>query len=311
MISLVMSTYNGAQYIIEQLDSIKNQTRKVDEVIIIDDNSTDETFSIIKEYILKNDLDWIVKKNLINLGWKRNFFESIKMTTGDIVFLCDQDDIWDNNKIEYMAKCFEDNKKIKLLQSNYEIYYYKKSTNIRQKIRTIIDNISHKKSKNSLVIKQRKIKPDFLHQEPGCVMAFKKELFTKYEKFWNINIGHDLQLTIFSLLDDSYFKFDYSSIKWRRHINNASTPEQFNCKKREIELTENDSIFSIIRIIIQNNDIVMSRKFYKYLRNSERLNNIRKKVVIEKRKLYWFFYFVYFRYFVRKRDIVSDLKYAK
>ena len=52
--SVVMATYNGAKYIIEQLDSIKNQTMRPDEVIISDDGSTDDTLKIVKNYIAKN-----------------------------------------------------------------------------------------------------------------------------------------------------------------------------------------------------------------------------------------------------------------
>jgi glycosyltransferase involved in cell wall biosynthesis len=51
-VSVAMATYNGADYIIEQLDSIYRQTRAVDEVIICDDCSKDNTVTIVKEYII-------------------------------------------------------------------------------------------------------------------------------------------------------------------------------------------------------------------------------------------------------------------
>ena len=50
-VSVVIATYNGEKYIVKQLESIRNQTRKPDEVIIVDDRSNDNTFKIVKEYI--------------------------------------------------------------------------------------------------------------------------------------------------------------------------------------------------------------------------------------------------------------------
>ena len=69
-LSVVISTYNGEDYIERQLDSIKNQTRPADEVLIIDDCSTDNTVNIIRRYIEKNDLcSWKFEVNNQNKGW--------------------------------------------------------------------------------------------------------------------------------------------------------------------------------------------------------------------------------------------------
>lgn len=311
MISLVMATYNGSKYILQQLESIKCQTRTIEEVVIIDDNSTDNTFEIISKYITTNNLNWRFKKNKTNSGWKKNFYELIKNTNGDIVFLCDQDDIWDKNKVEYMASVLEKNENVKLLQSNYELYFEEKPKKFGLKVRLFMDNFSHKKAKNTLQIKKRNISRDLLHQEPGCVMAFKRDLFNDFECYWNTEYGHDLQLTMFALLRDSYYIIDYSSIKWRRHLNNASTPVAFISDKRKNELLENQYLYDLIKKILKEKKISVNKKFNKYLIKNEKINNIRKKVVIEKKKLNWFRYFRYYRFFVRKRDILSDLKYIK
>jgi glycosyltransferase involved in cell wall biosynthesis len=67
-ISIVLSTYNGGAYITEQLDSILNQTRKADEVLIFDDCSTDKTCELISSFIEKNSLsNWRLTKNKTNL----------------------------------------------------------------------------------------------------------------------------------------------------------------------------------------------------------------------------------------------------
>lgn len=119
MISVVMATYNGGKYIEQQLDSIKNQTRKPDEVIICDDCSTDETVLIIKEYINQNKLqNWIVIENENNLGYYNNFFKAIKICKGDTIYLSDQDDVWDLRKIEIFEQFYENEPNASMIQSN-------------------------------------------------------------------------------------------------------------------------------------------------------------------------------------------------
>ena len=77
-LSVVISTYNGSKYILEQLDSIRNQTRRADEVMIIDDCSTDDTVEKINNFLKKYNLNnWKIVKNVENKGWKRNFMEGI------------------------------------------------------------------------------------------------------------------------------------------------------------------------------------------------------------------------------------------
>ena len=98
-ISLVMATYNGAKYLNEQLDSIKNQTLKLDEVIIVDDVSTDDTSYLVEKYISNHQLNWMFIKNEKNLGYKGNFKKGLAHASGDVIFLCDQDDIWHPDKV--------------------------------------------------------------------------------------------------------------------------------------------------------------------------------------------------------------------
>lgn len=118
MISVVMATYNGSKYIIEQLDSIKNQTKVPDEVIICDDCSTDDTCKIIEDYLKLNHLKgWKLFRNKKNKGFYMNFFNALERTKGDIIFLSDQDDIWDEKKIETFSEYYEQHSNISMIQS--------------------------------------------------------------------------------------------------------------------------------------------------------------------------------------------------
>ncbi|ETC93298.1 hypothetical protein T481_01650 [Enterococcus faecalis PF3] len=118
--TVVMATYNGEKNILEQLDSLKNQSKKIDEVLIWDDCSTDSTVKIIENFISENKLGetWHLKINTENLGWRKNFFNLLNAATKEIVFTCDQDDIWDASKIEVMCEAFA-NTDVKVLVSDY------------------------------------------------------------------------------------------------------------------------------------------------------------------------------------------------
>ncbi|VDR35100.1 glycosyltransferase family 2 protein [Alistipes sp.] len=105
-VSVAMCTYNGHQYIKEQLLSILEQTIPIDEIIICDDGSKDATIQIIIEYM--NAYPGVIKliKNSQNLGYTKNFEKAICLCSGDIIFLADQDDIWLPNKVQVICDFF-------------------------------------------------------------------------------------------------------------------------------------------------------------------------------------------------------------
>lgn len=101
-ISVAMATYNGEKYIEEQLRSICCQTRKPDEIVISDDGSKDATLEIVKQVAKSEDaqgIDFVVLTDNPRHGYCGNFEWAIKHTTGDYVFLSDQDDIWREDKV--------------------------------------------------------------------------------------------------------------------------------------------------------------------------------------------------------------------
>ncbi len=98
-VSIAIATFNGADYLEEQLDSFTKQIRLPDEVIVSDDCSTDKTIEIIKTFAKKAPFEVKLYQNSKNIGFAKNFEKCIKNTTGDIVFLSDQDDFWHEDKI--------------------------------------------------------------------------------------------------------------------------------------------------------------------------------------------------------------------
>ncbi|WP_339865433.1 glycosyltransferase family 2 protein [uncultured Algoriphagus sp.] len=108
LISIAMCTYNGEKYLRKQLDSLVNQTYPHVEISIFDDCSSDGTIAIILEYIeLFPQIK--LKQNPSNLGYQRNFEANFQACSGELIAPCDQDDIWDLNKLEKLYAILDDN----------------------------------------------------------------------------------------------------------------------------------------------------------------------------------------------------------
>ena len=119
-----MTTYNGSKYLQEQLDSFSNQTLLPNELVVVDDCSTDKTVKILKNF--KNTVPFTVKtivnnENLgskIKYGFAKNFEKAINNCSGDVVFLSDQDDVWFPDKLEKHIKIYECNPCVQMVSNN-------------------------------------------------------------------------------------------------------------------------------------------------------------------------------------------------
>jgi len=117
-ISIAMATYNGAAFLREQLDSIIAQSRLPDELIVCDDQSTDETVQILRDYAGRSPFPIRVEINEKRLGSTKNFEKAIGLCSGDIIALSDQDDVWMPHKLETIEGRFEREADLGLLFSN-------------------------------------------------------------------------------------------------------------------------------------------------------------------------------------------------
>ena len=105
-VSVALCTYNGERHLLEQLESIRQQTRLPDELIVCDDHSTDGSMEIVREFATRAPFAVRVVVNDTNLGSTRNFEQAIQLATGDIILLCDQDDVWLPEKVLRFTEMF-------------------------------------------------------------------------------------------------------------------------------------------------------------------------------------------------------------
>ncbi|MGN6395359.1 MAG: glycosyltransferase family 2 protein [Mucilaginibacter sp.] len=108
LVSIALCTYNGAKFLREQLDSLIAQTYANLEIVVVDDCSADETFEILTNYAARH-LQFKIYKNEKNLGFTGNFEKAVKLCTGELIALCDQDDIWLPQKIELQVNAINGN----------------------------------------------------------------------------------------------------------------------------------------------------------------------------------------------------------
>ncbi|WKY46942.1 glycosyltransferase [Eubacteriaceae bacterium ES3] len=293
-VSTVMSTYNGRRYLPEMLDSIRKQTREIDEVLIYDDKSSDETVSYIDKYIAEHKLvKWKLKVNKTNLGWERNFFQGLKKATGDVIFLCDQDDIWHEERIEKMTRAFEENDDIWLLASGFHAFTETGGEMIYQQ--------SVKTESQGIVSKVTFDKHYYKILRPGCTMAFRKDLLPMFEENWEKGTPHDVVLWVVAALLDKLFLYDQTFIEYRRHANNASRSIKYNY------LYTVNEIVRTIRI----NQWYLKSEYYKPEKRKliESLNiwcDLRNKLLTEKKFFAWLKLFKYREFYFTQRQYLVD-----
>ena len=175
--SVIITTYNGEKYVYSLLHSILTQSLRPDEVLIFDDCSSDSTPIIVNEFITSRKLEWKFYINPTNLGWRKNYIQGFQRATGDLIFPCDQDDVWKREKVEYMVSVMEMHQDINLLMTDF-----KKATNLD------IDNMlrSDEMIESSKLAGPTKIplKKIDTFSRPGCAFCFRKDFFSRIQPFW-------------------------------------------------------------------------------------------------------------------------------
>ncbi len=219
-ISVAMTTYCGEQFVVEQLQSLLNQSIKPDEVVICDDCSQDSTVVLVQEFIHQYSLEnWKLYINECNMGYVENYKKAMKLTTGDIVFLCDQDDIWCSDKIQLMVDQMEQNPRILALASNYRLVdqcgeYLE--TNVRR-VRKRIAN------PDATIVAERVTQGSVLYSNiaQGCTCAYRREVLSEYCQTSSRVLPHDWAVNMLAYRDRGLYFVNRELTLYRLHENNT------------------------------------------------------------------------------------------
>src|SRR5689334_21573774 len=116
-----MCTYNGAQFLPAQWESILAQSRRPDEIVVCDDGSSDQTRGLLAKFATESPVPVSLYFNQTNLGSVKNFEQAIRLCTGSIIALSDRDDVWRNDKLQTIEAAFNKSPEVGLIFSDAEI----------------------------------------------------------------------------------------------------------------------------------------------------------------------------------------------
>ncbi len=119
--SVLIANYNNGKYIKTCLDSIYKQDYKNVEIILVDDNSTDNSLEIINEYIKKSPYSFKLIQNKTNMGCGFTKALCVESASGEICGFLDSDDLLVPNAITKMVQYHEDNKNCSLISSRHMV----------------------------------------------------------------------------------------------------------------------------------------------------------------------------------------------
>lgn len=290
-ISIAMTTYNGEKFIKKQLISLLNQTKQADEVIIVDDCSQDNTVNIVTDFIIDNNLNnWNIVVLNENNGFIESFNKAISLTTGDIIFLCDQDDIWLENKIEIMYEIMTKNKNIQCLASKFEkIDSEDNKIKTRNCLLSTNNNLIRKFVRKDDVININIDTVITYNISPGCTYAFTKDIRNQFEYLIdkNINLVHDWKISLIASVTDGLYFLNSTTTLYRLHESNSlGLSRSFKTYDRIIacqkSYKEREYMEDIIQYLINNNfikKIDLARHTISYI------NNLKKSFIFREEAL--------------------------
>ena len=210
-VSVAMATYNGEKYLKEQLDSILENLKSNDEIIISDDGSTDKTLKILEQYEGEDSRIKVYKNS--KLGVKKNFEKAIEHSNGKYIFLADQDDVWTIDKVDKVLKAFNENDCSLVIHD---------AIVVNENLKKINDSFFSLRNSRSGILKNI-----YKNSYIGCCIAFKSTMKKYILPIPNNIEMHDQWIGI---LNDKYGKSIFLKdklIKYRRHTANVSKMKHY------------------------------------------------------------------------------------
>lgn len=218
-ITVLLSSYNGEKYIEEQLNSIVAQTYDKISILVRDDGSTDGTVQILKKYAEKGLIKWYSGENL---GCAKSFWHLLcNCDESDYYAFCDQDDVWDEDKLETAVKMLEkeDNNIPLLYFSDVRVTDAELNVISNNMVETMPISYPHSLIKNIA---------------PGCTYVFNnaaRELMKKYDcEKYGIDIHDWTVYKIVACFGKAVFDNE-AHMYYRQHGNNLIGATNIGAKK--------------------------------------------------------------------------------
>ena len=209
-VSVCLATYNGEKYLNQQIDSILQQLRDGDELIVSDDGSTDRTLELLMDYQKACDNITVVKGP--QDGFSSNFGNAIMHANNDIIVFSDQDDIWCKNKIVQTCETFKDSSVTTMLHTMF----------------TFRENDLKATGEITITYHSGVLRNFIKSCYWGCCMAVRRDFLRRFFPFRTHCVGHD---QLIGLMTEKYGKIAFvdQPLIWHRlHTTNTSRPKTLN-----------------------------------------------------------------------------------
>ncbi|MQT58764.1 glycosyltransferase [Pseudomonas sp. FSL R10-1350] len=211
-VTVCMAAYNGEKYLREQIDSVLSELAGTDELVVVDDCSSDATYKLLLSYSAK-DPRVKVFKNAYNSGVVKTFETALSYAQNDIVFLADQDDIWMPGRVDTCLAIFKSKPEVSAVLVNAEILAFQEKTGL---------SFYPAGLEPKLTITSQLLRNQFI----GCCLCFRRSMLKIALPFPTSISMHDWWLGCCTLLSGSVCFVNESKIYYRRHSTNASPSQR-------------------------------------------------------------------------------------
>ena len=211
-VSVCIATYNGEKYIQRQLTSILDQLNDDDEVIVVDDCSTDRTVATIRQI---GDRRIAIHSNDRNRGEVFSFGRALTLAKNEFLFLSDQDDIWVPGRVSLMQR--------RLVESGAGVVAsnFRWITAAGDPLDVPFDGVAARHSKRRLanIVDIFAGKTNYF----GCAMALRREFVPMIAPIPSFVESHDLWIALASNVAGSNVHLDESTLLKRKHDKNVTS----------------------------------------------------------------------------------------
>jgi glycosyltransferase involved in cell wall biosynthesis len=208
-VSVCMATFNGERYVRRQIETILSELSSADELIVVDDCSTDRSIEIIRSI---QDPRIFIHCNAYNQRQVRSFATAIAFARNDVLFLTDQDDVWIPGRVDWMCEALE-TARAALVASNFE-WMDETETPVDLPLTPVKHQDSRRFVKNIFEIFVGR--PKYL----GCTMAFRREFVSLILPIPSYSEAHDLWLALAANLVGSNVHLEATTLRKRHHEGN-------------------------------------------------------------------------------------------
>lgn len=313
-ISVVMTTYQGEAYIEEQLNSIFNQTKKPDELIIYDDLSEDRTFSLLRRYQFQDDISVHIFKQDERKGYIRNYASALKMCSGDLIFLCDQDDIWREDKIELISKVMAEHPDILCVNTCFT-YIDEHGTKIQKGHHGNNYGMLWHTYFGGEVVNIPFNEIIFHNISMGCTMAFRKEIKDEYLRHSSFTSAHDWELNFIAALKNGLAFFQESLIQYRIHDHNTTGNDKMKGDPHVTDVTREKNAQALLAFSTACKEYqeLMKWRQKRRIKKLTKFHKKRLKLLEKGKKFQWLrllMHYKTYRNIVSFKGMFADLLYA-